>query len=116
MGRVIMNGPPDIVTGRWCPACLMRAKQQQWETYQDEIQAGYAAPGDQTIVIQWPDALTAELYRGAYRAVAGDFPQLGIVDDLCWNDVAGTNPQRAPSQLLTPAGPVPPGLIRGKGN
>lgn len=118
MGRVIMNGPPDapgaaLGTG-WCVVCLMAAKQKQWETWQTQIQAGYAAPGDaQPVVIPWPGALTAELSEGLYRAVSGEVPMLGVVDGLCWNHVAGINPTQAPSGLDTTT-KVPPGLL-GKG-
>lgn len=111
MARVIMNGPGP---GRWCPACLMDAKQRQWEMFQDEIQAGYEASGDaKPVVIPWPKALDAELFEGEYRAVCGDLAMLGLVDGLCWNHVAGINPTQAevPSQLDTTT-KVPPGLLK----
>lgn len=112
MGRVVMNGPPECPDGEWCVACLMRAKQRQWEGYQDRIQAGFDAPGDKTVYVQWPEALTRELRTGLYRAVCGDFPQLGIVPGLCWDDVAGINPTRIPAGLEVANGPLPPGLLR----
>ena len=39
MGRVLMNEPPDCPEGQWCPACLMTAKQRQWEMHGDEALA-----------------------------------------------------------------------------
>ena len=107
MTLVIMNGPPP---GDWCPACLMDAKQRQWEAYQEDIQRGYAASADaKPAIIPWPDALTKELRHGGYRAVCGDFPGLGLIDGLCWDHVAGTNPSapEVPAQLLTANGPLP---------
>ena len=110
MGRVLLNGPPDPAGRRWCPFCLMRAKQQQWTQYQDEIQAGYAAPGDKLTVIPWPAGLTAELSEGPYCAVPGDFPAMGMVDGLCWNDVAGLGAPAGPGGELDTSGLMPPGL------
>lgn len=112
MAQVILNGPPDG-PDRWCPACLMSAKQKQWEMYQHEINAGYQAPAtDNPVVISWPAALTRELHPGVYRAVCGDLPMLGIIDGLCWNHVAGINPTDAevPVQLDTKT-KLPPGLL-----
>lgn len=109
MGRVLMNAPPDCPDGQWCPACLMVGKQQQWEMFQDEIQAGYEASGEELKVIAWPQALTRELFTGRFRAVCGEFPQLGIVDGLCWHHVAGG---RAPQ----PVQPQAPGLIPATGS
>lgn len=112
MARVILNGPPPLE--RWCPLCLMDAKQKQWEMFQKRIQDGYAASGDtDPVIIRWPDVLTRELCEGAYRAVPGDAPMLGIVDGLCWNHVAGTNPTEMPAQLDTQT-KIPPGLLKGK--
>jgi hypothetical protein len=116
MARVVLNGPPDPGDGRWCPVCLMDAKQKQWEMNQDKISDGYAADAaTMVVVIPWPDALTREVQRGFYRAVCGDLPMLGIVDGLCWNHVAGINPTNAevPTQLDTRT-KIPPGLLRGK--
>lgn len=98
MGRVIMNGPPP--DRGYCLACLMTAKQRQWEQYQDEIQAGYAVSGDKLVVIPWPDALTKEILAGDYRAVAYDFSSVGVVDGLCWGHVAGINPTESPASTL----------------
>jgi len=92
MGRVIMNGPPDSPYGEWCPYCLMEAKHKQWSLTQDEQKAGLEASGDKLTVIPWPDGLTKEMQEGRYRAVAGAAPQLGIVDLLCWDHVAGIAP------------------------
>ena len=114
MGIVHLTGPPDCPDGRWCVACLMDAKQKQWEAHQEKIQAGYAAPGDQVTWIPWLTALTPELRPGVYRAVSGELPMLGVVDGLCWDHVAGTNPTRAPGSLLEPATKLPPGLRKGK--
>jgi len=113
MARGVMNGPPP---GAWCLACLMDAKQRQWEMYQAEIQAGYAASGDaKPAVIPWPEALTRELGEGAYRAVCGEIPALGIVDGLCWNHVAGINPSQPDVGALDTQTRLPPGLLkRGK--
>jgi hypothetical protein len=108
MGRVLMNEPPDCPDGHWCPACLMIAKQEQWVMYQDEIQEGYEASGEKLTVIQFPAALGVELRPGRYRAVCGEFPQLGIVDGLCWQHVAGG---RAPQ----PVQPQAPGIIPATG-
>lgn len=109
MGRVVMNGPSQPGA---CPACLMIGKQQQWEMYQDEIQAGYEASGEKVAVIPWPSALDAEISLGHYRAVCGEFPSLGIVDGLCWAHVAGGRPagaqaQQVPAGLIPSAGPLP---------
>lgn len=111
MGRVVMNGPPELPNSQWCVACLMDAKQRQWEQFADEIQAGYAASGEKLTVIAWPDALTKELQAGIWRAVCGDFPQAGIVDSLCWTHVAGINPTpvNGTSQLLEGTAGAMPG-------
>lgn len=113
MAQVILIGPPDAARP-WCPVCLMAAKQKQWETYQAEIQAGYAASGDsKPVVIPWPEALTRELFESQYRAVCGDLPMLGIVDGLCWNHVAGINPTQAETPpALDTTTKIPPGLLR----
>ena len=115
MAQVILNGPPDCPDGRWCPVCLMAAKQKQWETYADDIKAGYDAPAEHgKVVIGWPAALTRELFTGWYRAVCGDLPMLGIVDGLCWNHVAGINPTSADVPQLDTQTKIPPGLLKGK--
>lgn len=114
MGRVVMNGPPDCPDGDWCPACLMQAKQRQWEGYQDRIKAGFAADGQQTTYVAWPNVLNQEMRPGSYRAVCGDFPHLGIIDGLCWDHVAGINPSQSPSHLIQGLA-VPPGLRKGQG-
>lgn len=112
MGRVTMNGPTP---GDHCIICLMDAKQRQWEMYQAEIQAGYAASGEKLAVIPWPDALTREIGRGHYRAVSGDAPGMGIIDGLCWNHVAGINPTAPDMSQLDTQTKIPPGLLkRGK--
>jgi hypothetical protein len=114
MGRVLLNGPPpaDDAYG-YCVICLMRAKQQQWTLNEDKIKEGYAASGEKLTVIPWPDGLTNELRYGWYRGVPGDAPQLGIVEGLCWDDVAGMQP--AQQSRLIPGGVAPPGLIKGRG-
>lgn len=112
MGRVLMNEPP---AGDWCVACLMIAKQEQWVMYQDEIQAGYEASGEELKVIPFPPALAKEMQVGRWRAVCGEFPQLGIVDGLCWQHVAGGRAPR-PVQPQAPAldttTKLPPGLMK----
>lgn len=114
MAQVIMLGPPAHT--RWCVICLMAAKQKQWETYQDQIEAGYKAPADgKPVVIPWPDVLTRELFEGEYRAVPGEATMLGIVDGLCWNHVAGINPTSAEVKALDTTTRIPPGLL-GKGS
>lgn len=113
MGIVHMNEPPDCPDGRWCPACLMAAKQKQWEQFQDEVQAGYAAGGDKVTWIPWPSGLVKELRTGRHRAVCGDFPMLGIVDDLCWDHVAGTNPARPASALIEGGAGLPAAFRKG---
>lgn len=119
MGRVIYNGPPEPPIGkRWCPACLMDAKQRQWELHQDEINAGHAKGGDELTVIPWPRGLTQELSFGEYFAVCGDFPNVGMIDGLCWSHVAGINPSPPPGAELDTTTTIPPGLLRrqeGKG-
>lgn len=113
MAQVILNGPPDCPDGRWCPVCLMQAKQRQWETYQHEIQMGYGAPAtDKPVVITWPPALTRELFAGWFRAVSGDLPMLGIIDGLCWSHVAGINPATADVPQLDTQTRLPPGLLK----
>lgn len=86
-----MNGPdPDRQD---CLACLMDGKQRQWEMFEDKIKAGLDAPGDAApAVIPWPRILDDDIRPGQYRGVCYDFPQMGIVDRLCWNHVAGINP------------------------
>lgn len=119
MGRVLLNEPPPCPNGQWCPACLMIAKQVQWATYQDDIQAGYEKSGDELTRIPWSPALTMELNSGHYTAVCGEFPSLGIVAGLCWQHVAGgrapqpVQPVQAQQQLAAP----PPGFTpkRSKG-
>ena len=114
MATVHLSEPPDCPDGQWCIVCLMDAKQKQWETHQDKIQEGYAAPGEAVIWIPWIPALTKELRAGRYRAVSGEVPMLGVVDGLCWDHVAGTNPTTAPSSLIPAGGRLPPaGLRRG---
>lgn len=115
MGTVIMNGPPDCPNGDWCVSCLMDAKQRQWEQYQDEIQKGHEASGEKKTVIPWPAGLTKALFVGEYRAVAGDYPQMGMVDPLCWTHVAGINPSKteeSPSPIVPVPGPLPPSALR----
>ena len=110
MAQVIMNGPPE---GRWCPLCLMDAKQKQWEMNEDAIKAGYDAPAtDKPVVIGWPAALTRELHEGAYRAVNWELSVLGLIDGLCWNHVAGTNPTSAEVPMLDTQTKLPPGLLK----
>ncbi len=109
MGTVIMNPPPDCPDGRWCVICLMLVKQKQWEQYQPEIKAGWEASGEKRTVIPWPPGLTAEIRYGRYRGVSGDAPQLGVLDDLCWDRVAGLGAMPADSPLI-PANALPPGL------
>jgi hypothetical protein len=111
MGVVHLNGPADAEN--ICPFCLMKAKQLQWEMYQDEIQAAYKASGDKVTYIAWPAGLDKQLGEARYVAVSGDAPQLGLVR-LCWDHVAGVKEQEAPSQLAQ-AAPVPAGLLRGRG-
>lgn len=113
MAQVIMLGPPAHT--RWCPVCLMAAKQKQWEMFTDEIQAGYAAPADgRPVVLAWPEALTRELFEGEYQAVSADVSMLGLIDGLCWNHVAGINPTSAEVSALDTTTRIPPGLM-GKG-
>lgn len=115
MGRVLMNPPPDCPDGSWCPACLMIGKQQQWEMFQDEIQAGYEASGEKLKVIEWPRALTDDLQPGRWRAVCGEFPSLGLVDGLCWGHVAGgraPQPVQPQAPALDTATKLPPGFIK----
>lgn len=112
MAQVILNGPPP---GNWCITCLMDAKQKHWEMSQVQREAGYAAPADgPPVVISWPAALTRELFPGDYRAVCGELPMLGVIDGLCWNHVAGTNPTNAEVPVLHTSTRLPPGLL-GKG-
>jgi hypothetical protein len=112
MGQVILNGPPECLQGEYCLSCLMDAKQRQWEAYQEEIKAGYAAPADKKTVIAWPPGLTDTLYVGLYRAVAGDYAQLGVVEPLCWTHVAGINPTDTDRPELIPGRALPPGLLK----
>jgi hypothetical protein len=112
MGRVIMNGPPDCGAGEWCPYCLMEAKEKQWQTSQDDIDAGFQASGEKLTVIPWPDGLTKELKPGRFRAVSGSAPHLGMCDGLCWDHVAGIAPMHAPP--LVDGQGRPAGLIKGR--
>lgn len=113
MGRVIMNGPPECPGGYdWCVICLCEAKQKQWHLTQDEQAAGLAASGEKTTAIAWPAALTKELNQGTYRAVAGSAPQLGVIDGICWDHVAGLQPMHQTS--LVDGQGLPAGLIKGK--
>lgn len=110
MGAVHLNGPDP--GGRPCPMCLMAAKQHQWERFQEQIKAGFAQPADQETWIPWP-ADGPKILAGMYRAVPGEAPQLGIVDGLCWDHVAGFGASRPPA-LLDGKG-IPPGLLKGRG-
>lgn len=110
MGTVHLVGPADA-RGK-CVFCLARAKQTQWEQYQDEIRAGHEAGGDMVVWIPWPAALDKEIMDGPYRAVPGDAPHLGVVAGLCWDDVAGLG-QPKTSGLAPANGPLPPGLLKG---
>ncbi len=114
MGIVHLNGPPDCPSARgWCIICQMRAKQKQWEMSEIARQAAYDSPGDQVKYIAWPAVLTQELQAGDYRGVAGEYPMLGIIDGICWDDMAGVEPTTAPVPTLLQAnGPLPPGLKR----
>jgi len=114
MGRVIMNGPADPPSGRWCLVCLMDAKQRQWEMYEDQIKAGQEKPGDAPVtIVPWPAVLERELRLGPYRAVSFEFTMLGVIDGLCWDHVAGTHPTVAdvPPALDTTT-KLPPGLLK----
>lgn len=110
MGIVHLNGPTDA-TGK-CVICLAEAKQKQWETSQDEINAGSAASGDKTTYIPWPRGLDNEIQDGRYRGIAGAAPQMGVIDGLCWDHMAGVQEQK-PASALTQEAVIPPGLLRG---
>lgn len=109
MGKVIMNGPdPD---GGHCIACLMDAKQRQWEMFAEEIKAGYDGPGDaKPVIIAWPRVLDNDLQPGVYTGVCYEFSQLGVVSRLCWNHVAGINPTQIENTV-----PAQPSLVTGDG-
>lgn len=113
MGTVILNGPPECPNGGWCLSCLMDAKQRQWEAFQEEIKAGYEADADKVKIIPWPVGLTKALFVGIYRAVAGDYAQLGVVEPLCWTHVAGLNPTEQERPELLAGRMVPPKLPSG---
>jgi hypothetical protein len=110
VGTVHLTGPGEP-RGK-CVFCLAAAKQVQWDQYQDQIRAGFEAGGDKVTWIPWPPGLDKMILDGPYRAVPGDAPGLGVVDGLCWDHVAGLG-QR--SGLAAAPGPLPPGLIKGKG-
>lgn len=114
MAQVILVGPAP---GNWCIACLMDAKQKHWEMSADARKAGYEAPAsDKPVVIGWPAVLDRELLDGPYRGVCGELPMLGVVDGLCWNHMAGTNPADAEVPVLDTHTRIPPGLLgKGKG-
>ena len=114
MGRVIMNGPPDAPdTAGWCVTCLCLLKQRQYSAFEDDIKAGLEKPGDELTVIPWPPGLMKELRLGEYRSVPGNAPQLGVVEGLCWDCVAGLQPAHQ-SRLVDGAG-IPAGLLKGRG-
>jgi hypothetical protein len=106
MALVHLVGPDDT-TGK-CVMCLAHAKQLQWNAYQGEIKAAHAAGGDRVQWLAWLPALDKEILDGPYRAVPGDAPQLGVVDGLCWDHVAGIGAPAPPSPV------IPAGLIPGK--
>jgi hypothetical protein len=112
MGTVHLNGPPDPPGERWCVACLMAAKQAQWEAYQSDIEKALAADDATVKWIEWPPG-PVTMRAGEYRAVCGDFPQLGVLDGLCWDHVAGFKAAPAPLPLDTTT-KLPPGLLKGK--
>lgn len=91
----------------------MRAKQKQWETFFDMITAGYEKPGDVVTAIPFPPGLVKEMLPGRWRGVASSFPQLGIIDGLCWPDLAGIDPSSRPGApgTLDTSGVIPPGVI-----
>ena len=114
MGRVIVNGPEDCGHKRgWCVICLAEAKQTQWLLTKDDQEAGLKKPGDELTVIPWMPALYKEMFPGLYRGVSGSAPQLGVVDGLCWNHMAGIAPAHR-SSLVDGDGKAA-GLMLGRG-
>jgi len=107
MGTVHMVGPADVRDK--CVVCLMTAKQQQWEMYQDEIKATNEAGGDVVRWLAWPPGLDAQILDAMCMAVYSEAPHLGLVP-LCWDHVAGVGQPKVQHVQV----PVPPGLLRGK--
>lgn len=114
MGDVRMNGPDPVKAHGACVLCLARAKYAQYDRHREAIEKHRAAEGDELIYIPWDADLDKQLRPGPYRAVPGDAPHLGIVEGLCWDDVAGAQAPAQASNLLR-GGPVPPGLMKGRG-
>lgn len=108
-----------------CPMCLMYAKQMQWTRNLERIEAHHELPEtEKQLVIAWPPELEKHIRPGYYRGVPGDSPSMGIIDGLCWDHLAGYDPDWQAKQAAAQrrqnlangngGGPVPPGL-RGRG-
>jgi hypothetical protein len=111
MGTVHLVEPADPGF-RPCPLCLMAAKQYQWSLYQEMIE-GFLKDADDKAAkwIPWPDG--GPLIReGSWRGVPGDAPNLGLVDGLCWDHLAGFDPNPKPASGLLDGAGLPPGLLR----
>lgn len=114
MARAHLLGPPPDVADGACAACLMRAKQAQWEAYKVELEEVWAADADTPVkYLAWLPALDKQIYRGDYVAIWPGAPQLGLMR-LCWDDVAGIDASRPLGAELDTDTKLPPGLLKGK--
>lgn len=107
--------PPEPPAGQvWCMVCLMHAKgaqQMKAAALLKQLEGRNGADDGRRHWIEWDHA--APLRFGAYRAMS-EVPQLGIVD-TCWHHMAGIGEQPAASAVLAAGGPIPPGLLKGRG-
>lgn len=112
MSRVWITGLPDPPDGKqWCVMCVMLAKgiinERNARAYAEVNADG--KDSDQWISVREPFALQP----AQVRAIAAEMPQAGVLD-LCWTHAAGIT-LKAQSQIAQANGPLPPGLIRGRG-
>lgn len=110
---------PDPPAGlAWCVICLMEAKGHQQAKAAEFINQLRKQNGDAVLaasrgdpqVIPWD--LDTRLNPAHYRAVSV-VSQLGVVD-TCWFHMAGLAAGQS-SSLVKADGPIPPGLLRGRG-
>lgn len=111
MGIVHLSEPPPF-DYRPCVLCLSAAKQAQWETFSEMIEGSLKADDDTVTWVPWL-ASPPLIREGNWRAVPGDAPQLGVIDGLCWDHVAGFGRPKLRAPLLDGAG-LPPGLLKGR--
>ena len=112
MSRVWVTGLPDPPEGKqWCAMCVMLAKGIINGQHAQEVAelAADGKDGDRWFSAREPFPLQA----AQVRAMVAEMPQAGVLD-VCWTHAAGITVK--PQSPIAPAnGPLPPGLIRGRG-